>query len=293
MSTEWEDRARRAHERRERLEAFGPNAVGLFVEAKTGLFVVDPEDSSVSAQLLQCGEYAPDEIGLVSRFIRGGDVIVVGSHIGAHVVVLSRISKRLVAIEANPRTFKLLSANIRLNELKNVEAYNVAVGAGGGTIPFVLNRENSGGSKRMPTAKHMHYFYDDPEVIEVDMVALDDLINRREFDIILMDIEGSEYFALKGMPELLERAGAVAIEFLPHHLVDVSGVTPEQFVEPLIEFFEWLYIPQGNLIIPKEQIVHKMRQMYDAGEGHDLIVFSKERPVDASFLGSNLCATGL
>lgn len=288
MSTEWEDRARRAQERRERLETFGQNAVGLFVEAKEGFFVVDPEDSSVSAQLLQHGEYAPDEIELVSRFVRGGDVLVVGSHVGVHVVSLSRIAEKMVAIEANPKTFKFLSANIRLNGLGNVEAYNVAAGESAGSIPFVLNRENSGGSKRMPSARHVHYFYDDPEVVDVDMIALDDLIGRRDFDLILMDIEGSEYFALKGMPGLLERAGAVAIEFLPHHLVDVSGVTPEQFVEPLIEYFDWLYVPQGDLIIPREQIVCKMRQMYDAGEGHDLIVFSKGRPMNAHSLRPNL-----
>lgn len=278
MSDIWEERVRQAQDRRDRLKSFGAHAVGVLLESDAGLFVVDPEDSSVSAVLLHHGEYAREEVDLARSFLRGGDVLVVGSHVGSHVVTLSRHANALVAIEANPNTFRFLDANIRLNGRTNVEAHNVAAGEGQGRIRFVLNRENSGGSKRMPNAQHVHYFYDDPDVVEVDMVALDDLIGPRTFDLILMDIEGSEYFALKGMPEILERAGALAVEFLSHHLADVAGITPEQFVEPLLKHFSWLYLPKHRLVVPRSMIPAKIREMYDAGDGHDLIVFSKDLP---------------
>ena len=278
MSDIWEDRVRQAQDRRDRLKSFGAHAAGILVESEAGLFVVDPEDNSVSAVLLHHGEYARDEVELARAFLRGGDVLVVGSHIGAHVVALSRHAEALVAIEANPNTFKFLTANIRLNGRDNVQVHNVAAGEGEGRIRFVLNRENSGGSKRMPNAQHVHYFYDNPDVVEVDMVALDALVGPRAFDLILMDIEGSEYFALKGMPGILEKAGALAVEFLPHHLADVAGVTPEQFVEPLLDHFAWLYLPRHRLVVPRPMIVAKMREMYDAGDGHDLIVFCKDLP---------------
>lgn len=278
MSDVWDDRVRQAQERRERLRSFGPFAAGVLVETRDGLFAVDPEDNSVSATLLHHGEYAREEVELARAYLRGGDVLVVGSHVGAHVVALSRHAEALVAIEANPNTFRFLSANIRLNDCANVQAHNVAAGEGEGRIPFVLNRENSGGSKRMPNARHVHYFYDEPDVVEVDMVALDGLVGPRAFDLILMDIEGSEYFALKGMPTLLEKAGALAVEFLPHHLADVAGVTPEQFAEPLLDHFSWLYLPRHRLVVPRHRIVSKMREMYDAGDGHDLVVFSKDLP---------------
>ncbi len=278
MSEMWEERARQAQERRERLKSFGGFAVGVLVETEGGVFAVDPEDNSVSAHLLHHGEYARDEVEMACAFLRGGDVLVVGSHVGAHVVALSHHARELVAIEANPHTFKFLQANIRLNNCDNVQAYNVAAGEGEGRIQFVLNRENSGGSKRMPNAHHVHYFYDNPDVVEVDMVALDELVGPRTFDLILMDIEGSEYFAMRGMQALLRQAGAIAVEFLPHHLIDVAGVTPEQFVGPLVENFNWLYLPRHRLVVPRHQIAAKVRQMYDNGEGHDLMAFSKDIP---------------
>lgn len=278
MADVWEERARAAEERRSRLLSFGSHAFGVLVETETGLFAVDPEDNSVSAALLHHGEYAKDEVDLARAFLRGGDVLVVGSHIGAHAVALSRHAPFLVAIEANPQTFKYLAANIRLNGCDNVQLHNIAAGEGEGRIEFVLNRENSGGSKRMPNARHVHYFYDDPEVMEVEMTALDNLLGARPFDLILMDIEGSEYFALKGMTGLLEKAGAVAVEFLPHHLADIAGVSPEQFLEPLLDHFSWLYLPRHRLVVPKDRIVAKIREAYDAGEGHDLVVFCKHLP---------------
>lgn len=278
MSNEWEEKARQGRERRERLMSFGPNAFAVLAQTDDGVFAVDPEDSSVSSALLHHGSYARHEVDLCRAFFTGGDVLVVGSHIGAHVVSLARHADNLVAIEANPHTYKLLQANTRLNNFDNVHCYNVAAGESSGRIRFVLNRENSGGSKRMPNAEHVHYFYDNPDVVEVDLVALDELLGPRAFNFILMDIEGSETFAIRGMPRLLDRAGALAIEFLPHHLKDVAGVTPEEFVEPLVENFSWLYVPSQRLAIPRHQIAAKVKAMYEAGEGHDLIVFSKSLP---------------
>lgn len=278
MSNEWEERALSAADRRERLKSFGAHAVGVLVETETGRFVVDPEDNGVSAALLHQGSYAREEIELVSTFLRGGDILVVGSHIGAHVVALSRHAPAVVAIEANPHTFKFLTANISLNGCDNVQAHNIAAGEGEGRIQFVLNRENSGGSKRMPNAHHIHYFYDEPDVVDVEMASLDTLIGPRSFDLILMDIEGSEYFALNGMPNLLANAGALAVEFLPHHLADIAEVSPERFLEPLLNHFSWLYLPRHRLVVPRDRINAKIREMYDAGEGHDLVVFSKDLP---------------
>lgn len=278
MSNEWEEMAERGRERRERLLSFGAHAEAVLVSTENGLFAVNPEDAHVSASLLQHGSYAQDEIDLVRSFIAKGDVLVVGSHIGAHVVALSRLCRDLVAIEANPETFKLLEINLRLNGCSNVTAHNVAAGEANGSIQFVLNRENSGGSKRMPGAQHIHYFYDDPQVADVVLAPLDDLVGTRPFDLILMDIEGSEYFALKGMSGILSQAEALAVEFLPHHLVDVAGVQPEQFVESLLPHFSWLYIPSSRQIIPHHEIAASVRRMFDAGEGHNLLIFSRGIP---------------
>ena len=47
------------------------------------------------------------------------------------------------------------------------------------------------------------YFYDSPEIIKVPAGPLDDVLAGQTFDVILMDVDGSEYFALRGMQTLL------------------------------------------------------------------------------------------
>ncbi|MDB5689675.1 MAG: hypothetical protein JWL91_1551 [Sphingomonas bacterium] len=276
LPSDWEQRSLRASERRERLMSFGPHAFGLLVDTRNGLFAVDPEDNSVSAALLRDGSYADHELALARSVVSAaGDVLVVGTHIGALAVPLAKSCRELVAIEANPHTFAYLKANMLLNGCTNATLHNLAASERDETIKFLMNRDNSGGSKRMPAFLREHYVYDDPEVIEIDAVPLDRLVGARAFDLIFMDIEGSEYFALKGMQELLGRAGALAVEFLPHHLIDVANVGVDDFIAVVVPHFGYMYVPGTPQLIEGEDIAARLRAMFAAGEQHDGLYFLK------------------
>jgi FkbM family methyltransferase len=273
----WEDRVQQAQDRKNRLLSFGPYARGLLVKTQRGLFTVDPEDSGVGAILLHEGCYAEPEYLLAKSVVsKEGDVLIVGAHIGALAVPLCRDCNKLVAIEANPHTYKYLKANLALNSCSNVTSYNIAASDKSEKIEFLLNTENSGGSKRRPVVVQTGYIYDDPEAIEIEAMPLDVVLEGSKYDLILMDIEGSEYFALKGMQHILARSKAVSVEFLPHHLAFVSGVRVEDFVGTIIPHFNWMYVPNGDRVIPKNQIVEKIKEMYEVGEEHAGIYFVKE-----------------
>jgi FkbM family methyltransferase len=275
--TWWEERAQQARDRKSRLLSFGPNAWGLLVTTKYGLFAVDPEDGGVSAILLHEGSYSEPEYMLAKSLVSPeGDVLIVGAHIGAHAVPLSKHCSKLVAIEANPHTYEYLKTNLTLNCCSNVVSYNVAAGENVDKIKFLLNTENSGGSKRMPISVQNHYVYDDPDVIEVDTVPLDTLLDQGVFDLILMDIEGSEYFALKGMQRILSEAKALSVEFLPHHLICVAGIQVDAFLSTILPHFNWMYVPRHNRVVAKDEILENIREIYRANEGHEGIYFLKE-----------------
>lgn len=272
----WEHRARQAAERRERLKSFGPCAFGLLVDTIHGPFAVDPEDASVTMALLQHGRYAENELTLFKELItQDSDVLVVGCHIGAHVVPLARKCKTLVGIEANPNTFKLLKANMLLNECNNVKLYNIAASNKEEKIKFLLNRDNSGGSKRMPHRSYEHYTYDNPEIIEIQAFPSDETLGDIQFDLIIMDIEGSEYFALLGMQNQLAHARALAVEFLPHHISDVANVGINQFVDAILPHFNQMFIDNKDAMISKNNIRSTLVEMFNANEGRDLIFFIK------------------
>jgi FkbM family methyltransferase len=278
----WQARADAATERRARLTSFGPRAAGILVAADNGPMVVDAEDSSVSAILLARGTFADHEFNLARSLITPeGIVLVVGSHIGAHVVRLAKHCKELIAIEANPRTFAFLEANVRLQACKNVRLFNLAAGEKDGSISFLMNRDNSGGSKRQPINSQFFYVYDQPEVIEVECRKLDQLLpDDTQFDLVFMDIEGSEYFALQGMQSILARTKAISIEFLSHHIRDVAAADIDDFSALIAPHFNWMIVPERREFVSQSAMPDYMREMYTTGQNYDCVYFLKELDPD-------------
>jgi FkbM family methyltransferase len=160
----------------------------------------------------------------------------VGAHIGAFLVPIARQCRSVVGVEANPATFRLLELNVIVNRLSNVELFNLAAVDGEAAVRFVANKVNTGGSKVLAErVDRPEFYFDDPDVVEVRGARLDDVLGGRSFDLIVIDVEGSEYRALKGMPETLARAGQVAIEFAPNLIDNVAGITIEQFLAAVPE----------------------------------------------------------
>lgn len=58
-----------------------------------------------------------------------GLVIDVGANVGAHSVAFSKRAQRVVAIEPQPHTYRVLCANLALNCCVNVETYQMALGS--------------------------------------------------------------------------------------------------------------------------------------------------------------------
>jgi len=254
----------------------GPHVYALVTKAETGLFAVDPEDCMVGKRLRRGGQYGIDEIERLRPHLNPEcSTLIVGAHIGTLAVPISRFCKDVVAIEANPDTYKLLTINIALNAISNCHAVNVAASSKDEQIKFLLSRANSGGSKRVPKHKEYKYYYDNPEEVAVRAVSLDEFLDDKDFDVVVMDIEGSEYFALQGMQRILSRAKLLAVEFLPHHLKNVSGATVAQFLSVIAPHFCRMTIPSMKKTVDASQFAAYLTEMYDKEQGDDGIIFEK------------------
>jgi hypothetical protein len=91
------------------------------------------------------------------------------------------------------------------------------------------------------------------------------------FATIVMDIEGSEYFALKGMPRLLAGAQRLFVEFLPHHLRNVAGIDSDAFCDLVLPHLPVAQI-RGRRF-DGDAARTELRRMFAADEGEDLIAF--------------------
>jgi FkbM family methyltransferase len=254
----------------------GQYIYALIVKTDNGLFAVDPEDSVVGRQLRVNGSYGTGELDIFRKFCTpDSKVLIVGAHIGSLAIPISRLCKEVVAIEANPYTYSLLQKNISLNEVSNCQALNIAASNKNETIQFLLNRSNSGGSKRVPLNKEYMYYYDNPKEISVEAYNLDEYLKRDDFDMTIIDIEGSEYFALQGMQKILSNTELLMIEFLPHHLRNVSGASVEQFISLITPHFSSLTIPTKNLTVDSQHFYSHLMDMYNNNQEDEGLIFRK------------------
>ena len=72
------------------------------------------------------------------------------------------------------------------------------------------------------------------------MIVLDEHIKQQNLPEptgFIMDIEGAEYFALQGMQDSLKKVKFLYVEYVPHHLENVSNVDKETFMKLILPHF--------------------------------------------------------
>ncbi len=178
-----------------------------------GLFAVGAADAFVGKSQLEAGGYGHEEIERAAGLLTpGDDVLVVGAHVGSIAIPLARRCRHLTAVEANPWTSKLLRCNLVLNDANNVTAHHFAASDRAGTIRFVMNTHNSGGSKRYPLKPDPAYFYDDPAIVDVPCFALDEKLDRHDF--VSTAVERPARWRRKSLPVLVGFPCSVGGRFL-------------------------------------------------------------------------------
>jgi FkbM family methyltransferase len=148
------------------------------------------------------GEFSEGEIDLFRRIVGSGQTVVeVGANIGAHTLFLAQAvgqSGRIVAFEPQRILFQILCANLALNALGNVEAYQAAVGrsAGRTTVPNVdYSQFNNFGGLSLGN----HRVGESVDLVTLDALALE------ACHLIKIDVEGMEGDVLAGATKTISR----------------------------------------------------------------------------------------
>lgn len=249
------------------------NLVGTIHRTPSGVFSISADDVALATALRNNIAWSQNEIDeILAEAEPTSRILFVGAHVGTLVIPVAKRVRDVVAIEANPDTYRFLIANLAFNDTTNVTIHRFAAGEAEGEIEFILSRQNSGGAKRRPVVADPRYTYDNPRIARVPMRRLDDVV-AGPFDTIVMDIEGSEVFALRGMPGLLAQANRLFVEFLPHHLRNVAGVDSDALADLVLPRFPRLTVDGRTFDGAAARA--ELKRMFDDDEDHDLIRFSR------------------
>lgn len=215
------------------------HGIAYLAETRQGTFAVDPADLGVGRQLLREGAYDAGVIDLLSRLAgAGSDLLFVGSHIGAILVPMAKTARRVIGYEADPKNYGLLRLNLLLNDVRNAQVHNLAVGEEPGRVTIRHRSDNTGNSQVGDAAGPVGGG-------SVEMVRLDDHFGDLDLDLVVMDIEGYEPRAIRGASRTLGRARYLYVEYYPTLMRGFSE-TAETFADAVSPVFSHMHLLDGT-----------------------------------------------
>ena len=179
--------------------------MNLLKKCRYGLMLYNNSDVWIGRSLQTYGEFSESEVELFRKCLSEGAVVAdVGANIGCHSLAFSRIigAKGYVfAFEPERNNFNMLCANIALNNIHNIYAYQQALGCSVGRIKVpeidLLKTQNFGGLSLLEK-------YDNSPFYEVSLNTVDEVKFTR-LDFIKIDVEGMEKAVLEGAEETIKK----------------------------------------------------------------------------------------
>ena len=171
------------------------------VQTRYGIMYVPQNDDVIGRSLRVYGEWAEEEIRVLSSFISNrSEIIDVGANIGTHALGFAALSPCVTinCFEAQNDVSLILAANIGLNQIKNAKVFNCVVGSEIGVefiSPNDLSKSSNIGAFRVSSGGEF----------PILKVPLDSFNFKNRISLIKIDVEGAEVDVLRGALKLIER----------------------------------------------------------------------------------------
>lgn len=168
-------------------------------------------DDYVSNKILSYGVYERPQLKIILDWLKESDtnfdstVLDIGANIGNHSLYFADYFSKCISFEPNPRTFSVLEINSKL--VANIVPMNIGLSDKKGAASLYTNFNNVGASS---LSDDWNETVDNSCDIQLDRI--DDVIGREEkIGLIKMDVEGHEWFALKGAEKTIKNNKPVII----------------------------------------------------------------------------------
>jgi FkbM family methyltransferase len=209
-------------------------------------------DEWIQQHIYFLGYFDPTGIKFMKNHLYEGEIFIdIGANIGAYSLVASRLvgkKGKVISFEPASKSFLRLVKNISINGITNIIPERKAV-LDKNTKPllYISSGHNLGMSSIF------HHDSENGLTERVDAVGLDDYIEKvgiSRISLIKIDIEGSEFLALKGMQKILDSMRPKILIELKEETLISSGSK----VEDILDFFakagygKFIIDDKGNIL---------------------------------------------
>ncbi|EPA05327.1 FkbM family methyltransferase [Candidatus Nitrosarchaeum limnium] len=167
-----------------------------------------PNDKGISSELLIYGNHEPLSTEIIlNELSEGMNCLDIGSNIGYYVLLESKkvgLTGNVWAIEPSPENYSVLLDNIKLQNNKNIIAFNFAIGDKNEEIEFIISKKSNWSKIKEENDKILS----EDKIIKVPLKTLDLFVeenNLRKIDLLRMDVEGFESRIIFGGLEFLRK----------------------------------------------------------------------------------------
>ncbi len=230
-----------------------------FEETGDVCFVTGAEDHDAYVQYIRQWFAIRGHIRFAIERLSGGDKFIdVGANIGEFTIPIGKCGARVLAVEALPKNYFLLSKAIQENKLKNVVAIHAAAAAHDGVVSVAGTSawghlsEGHGGA--------------DEQGVEVPCFRIDELAEIYDFSdakLVKIDVEGSEMLVLRGMSRLTRDKDLEII-------IEENTLTTANCKYPLRGVLKYLhelgfsiYMFHDNVLVPRKPMEFQERIYVD------------------------------
>ena len=173
------------------------------IKAKHGYTLYNKNDKYIGKSIEIYGEFSELELSLFEQICKPNTIMIeVGANIGTHTMALAKLvgeNGRVYAFEPQRIVFQTLCANMALNSITNVEAFQVAVSNEKGHImipDFDYAKENNFGGIELDKFTQGR---------KVPKVKLDNFLELDRLDFMKIDVEGMEQSVIEGAVDMIEK----------------------------------------------------------------------------------------
>jgi FkbM family methyltransferase len=159
-------------------------------------------------------EYEKLETELISK-LKPKVFIDVGAHIGYYTMLVHKLgAEKIIAIEPDPRVFRILNRSIEANKLDNIITINRAA-YDKSNVKLELHLSTKSGLSSIFSS---HLTKTRCGTIHIKTITLDEIyrsLNLDKIDVVKIDVEGAESYVLSGANDIING-------FRPLFLVEIK-----------------------------------------------------------------------
>ena len=235
---------------------------------------INPDsDEIISRSIYYNGTYEAGTMYVLSKCLnKESTYLDIGSNLGLMALYASKCvgpNGKVLAFEPESKIFQTLEANIKLNQITNIEPIPIALGSSKGTATIYNSKTNLGAASLIPSEKLTGH-----ESI-TNIEKLDDLVREKAIQLIRMmkiDVEGWELEVLKGSRDVLSGVDAPILCIECSKLQPTHGGTTEDIYAFVSEINQYQIY---RLIRGKDRIstLVKISSLSDLPEHDNLFCF--------------------